>query len=251
MELEDFMPIPDLEACGSLLCIQPHPDDNEVGAGATIARLAAKGCRITYMTITDGRMGTLDPDADLGALAAKRRREAVAAARILGVSDLIFLDYSDTGIPDESVLCRDMVRQIRRIRPEFVMTVDPFLPYEVHPDHIKTGMAALRACMFGPFPHIYSGDGPDRLQVWGVKGIALYCSAAPNTCIDADGTWDLKIRSLEAHESQFDPGYLESLKIYLEFKSRQYGKGKGLKRAEAFKVLTPSHLHMNVDAARL
>ena len=59
MNLKDFFPLPDLESCQNLLCIQPHPDDNEVGAGATIARLTAKGCRITYLTVTDGRYGTL------------------------------------------------------------------------------------------------------------------------------------------------------------------------------------------------
>lgn len=251
MDLKDFMPIPDLDDCKSLLCIQPHPDDNEVGAGATIARLAAKGCNITYLTVTDGRMGTMDPGADLDALAVKRRNEAEEAARILGVSCSVFLDYKDTGITDENSLCHDIVRQIRHIRPEFVMTVDPFLPYETHPDHIKTGMAALRACMFSQFPHMYSDGGPDNLQSWSVKGIALYFSAAPNTFINADETWNLKIKSLEAHESQFDPRYMESLKVYFEFKARQYGKGKGFKQAEAFKVLTASHLHMNVDTAHL
>lgn len=251
MDLKDFLPIPDLDACRSLLCIQPHPDDNEVGAGATIARLAAKGCSITYLTVTDGRMGTMDPGVDPSALAIKRRNEAEVAAHILGVSYSVFLNYCDTGITDENRLCHDIVLQIRRIRPEFVMTVDPFLPYETHPDHIKTGMAVLRACMFSPFPHMYSDYRPDSPQVWSVNGVAMYCSAAPNTFINADETWDLKIRSLEAHESQFDQRYLESLKGYFEFKSRQYGKGKGFKRAEAFKVLTTSHLHMNVDTAHL
>ena len=75
MNIKDYLPIPDLEKCKSLLCVQPHPDDNEVGAGATIAKLARNGCKITYLTVTDGSKGTDNPEMRGARLAKIRRKE--------------------------------------------------------------------------------------------------------------------------------------------------------------------------------
>jgi LmbE family N-acetylglucosaminyl deacetylase len=59
MDLKQMLPMPKLEECKSLLCIQPHPDDNEVGAGGTIAKLVRQGCQVTYLTVTDGSKGRM------------------------------------------------------------------------------------------------------------------------------------------------------------------------------------------------
>ena len=61
MDLRQYIPFPELMSCESILCIQPHPDDNEIGGGATIAMLAKAGCDITYLTATDGSMGDDGP----------------------------------------------------------------------------------------------------------------------------------------------------------------------------------------------
>lgn len=256
MELKDFLPIPKLEECKSMLCIQPHPDDNEVGAGATIASLAAKGCKISYLTVTSGNMGSMDPDEKPSEIAAIRRRETLEAAALLGVSDCIFLDYDDGSFMDDKKLCRDITAVIRKVRPEMVMTVDPFLPYEVHPDHLSVGMAAAQAFLFSPFPH-FDTKGCGGMTVgegaipFNARGIAFYSTVYPNTFIQADETWELKIKAIEAHKSQFDLASLEALKFYFDYKARSYAASSGFERAEAFKVLTGSHLHMNVDTIHL
>jgi LmbE family N-acetylglucosaminyl deacetylase len=251
MNLQDFMPLPDLESCRSLLCIQPHPDDNEVGAGATIARLAAKGCRITYLTVTDGGCGTLNPAEKPEDLVFKRKSEIERAAEILGVSSLLFLSYQDTEYPSEKELCQSIVGMIRKVQPEMVMTVDPFLPYEAHPDHRKIGMAVLEACLFSQFPHFHSLNENVPASGWQIQGVALHSSAHPNTFINVDDTWELKFKALMAHESQFNAASLEPLQYYFNLKARQYAKDKGFSRAEAFKLLTTNHLHMNVDTINL
>lgn len=244
MNLEDFIPMPDMEKCESILCIQPHPDDNEIGAGATIAKLAAKGCKITYLTVTDGAIGSLDPDEKPDDTARKRKIEAEQAAHILGVSSTLFLNYPDAAFLNEKSLCLDITGIIRKVKPEFVMTVDPFLMYEFHPDHRSVGLAAAQACMFSQFPNFAPDSGDDT---WAVKGIAFYCTSHPNTFINVDGTWDLKLKAIGAHASQFGGEYLEGLKYYFDFKARQYAENREFGRAEAFKVLTTTHLHMNVD----
>ena len=248
MDPRQYIPFPELMACASILCVQPHPDDNEVGAGATIAKLAEAGCDITYLTATDGSMGTTDPAVSRDALIRTRKAETLAAADHLGVSRLIFLDYPDGGPYDERALCRRIVTAIREVRPEFVMAPDPYLPYEAHPDHRKVGMAAAEACLFCQFPHFtnYEEDIPAR-NAWTVKGVAFYNTACPNTYVEIGGTLEQKIRALALHQSQFPESELAFMRQYLTLKAAEYGQKTGHACAEAFKVLPPLLLHANVD----
>lgn len=249
MELKDLLPVPSLEECGSLLCIQPHPDDNEVGAGATIAKLAARGCKITYLTITDGSNGTIDPDLKPAELAAIRRNEVEKSAAFLGASKTIFLDLPDGGYADEKLLCQRIVEVIRQVKPELIMAPDPFMPYECHPDHRRVGMAAAEACIFSMFPGFKTecGDG----QVCSPKGIAFHTTAYPNTFVGVDETWEKKLKALAIHQSQFPQPVLEQLGMYFACKANKNAEGKPFALAEAFKVLSGNHLHMNVDTINL
>jgi LmbE family N-acetylglucosaminyl deacetylase len=248
MDISDILPLPDIERCSSLLCIQPHPDDNEVGAGATIAKLAAKGCNVTYLTVTDGSMGSMDESASPKKITEIRRNEARASASYLGVSECIFLDFPDGSYPDEKLLCQSIVSIIRNVKPEIVMAPDPFLPYEAHPDHRKVGMAAAEACLFSPFPGFKTQE---QTAPWQVSGIAFHSTAYPNTFIDVDATWHMKKKALAMHESQFSKEMLERLCMYFDFKASQYAAGRQCEKAEAFKVLSCDHLHMNVDTINL
>lgn len=249
MELTDLLSLPKLEDCKSLLCVQPHPDDNEVGAGATIAKLSAKGCKVTYLTVTDGRMGSVDPKQDQTELVSIRKKEVEQSAELLGVSDTIFLNFRDGDYSDEKQLCKSIVAVIRQVKPEIVLTVDPFLPYEFHPDHRKVGMATAQACMFGAFPNFLPDE--KTKDTWAVRGIAFHTTAYPNTFLNVDDTWDLKMKSLSLHKSQFDAASLQRVGYYFDFKARGYAQGKGFTRAEAFKVLSPDCLHMFVDAINI
>ncbi|KUO77374.1 MAG: hypothetical protein APF77_12075 [Clostridia bacterium BRH_c25] len=250
MELKDFLPLPRLESCKVLLCIQPHPDDNEVGAGATIAKLTQAGCTVVYLTVSDGRLGTLNPAVNPTDLVHIRKKEAEESSKILGVSRSIFLDFEDASYPDEAELAKSITSVIREVKPEIVMTVDPFLPYEAHPDHRKVGQASAEACLFSSFPHFRTKtDSPE--EVWNISGIAFYNSACPNTFVNVDDTWNLKFEALAAHKSQFDKKTLEQYKDYFDFKSRQYAEGRGFAHAEAFKLLTAAHLHCNTDTINL
>ena len=244
MDLHDLLPLPNMESCKSVLCIQPHPDDNEVGAGATIARLAEKGCHITYLTVTDGSMGTIDPAMKPSHLAEIRRKEVEKSAAFLGVKELLFLDVKDGSFPDEKALCQLIVSAIRKVKPELVMTVDPYLPYEAHPDHRRVGMASAEACLFSQFPGFQTGGSEEP---WAVKGIAFHTTAYPNTFIDVDATFEKKLKAIAMHESQFGADYIQTLGFYFGLKAGMYAQGKSFSKAEAFKLLTTDYLHMNVD----
>lgn len=249
LDYMDNIPIPNLLNCKSLLCVQPHPDDNEVGAGATIAKLSQKGCDITYLTVTDGGKGTDDPNIDERALAAVRKKEAEKAANLLGVNSRIFLDFEDGGYLDEMQLRRSIISVMRETKPDFVLTVDPFLPYEAHPDHRRVGMAVAEACMFGT--NMSEGSEESDEKCWSISGIVFHSTAYPNTFIGVDETWELKIKAILAHRSQFSSESFQLLGRYFDDKSRQYAKGRSFMRAEAFKVLPPILLHMCVDTINL
>jgi LmbE family N-acetylglucosaminyl deacetylase len=110
-------------------------------------------------------------------------------------------------------------------------------------------MAAAEACLFCTFPHFYSfGETEPSKSTWQVSGVAFYNTAFPNTFINADDTWNLKIEAISAHKSQFFGQEFEMLKMYFGFKAMQLARGKGSARVEGFKVLTPTLLHGNVDA---
>ena len=254
MTVKDFLPIPNVEACRRLLCVQPHPDDNEVGAGATVAKLARSGCEVIFLTVTDGCKGSLDPSVKPADLAALRQREIEKSAALLGVKRCVSLGIPDGSYPDEELLCRKIAAVIREVKPDMVMTCDPFLPYEAHPDHRRVGMAALEACLFAGNPH-FPADPEGRAAPWDVSGIALYNTNAPNTFVDVGATWELKFQALAAHESQFPSEALGQLKVYFDYKAAEYALKAGAKgpnaRAEAFKALAPQHLHCCVDTIAL
>lgn len=248
MDIKKFLPLPDILKCKKILCIEPHPDDNEVGAGGTIAKLAKQGCSVTCLVVTDGSMGTKDPCEEPGKVAEKRWTETINAAKILGISSIERFDYKDGTYPDEKELAQKIAGVIRKVEPEIVMTVDPFLPYESHPDHRRVGMASAEACLFSEFPHFHSYGEENPGKMWEVKGVAFYNTAYPNTFINVDDTWDVKFRAIAAHESQFSGEALKLYSMYFDLKSRQLSEGRGYQHAEAFKVLTPLLMHANVDA---
>jgi len=122
-----------------------HPDDAEFQAGATLAKWAAAGCRVTHLVLTDGSKGTWDPDQDPAALVAARHDEQRAAATVLGAEDPIFVDLIDGELVSGIVERGRVAEVIRRVRPDVVLGHDPWTRYRLHPDHHAAG----RLCVEG------------------------------------------------------------------------------------------------------
>ena len=92
-------PLPKIEEMERFLFIGPHPDDIEIGAGATAAKLAAAGKKVCFLICTDGRFGTSNsPELSPEEMAEIRKRESIASAASLGVEDVRFLGLSDGGL---------------------------------------------------------------------------------------------------------------------------------------------------------
>ncbi len=244
----NLLPIPDLFKSKSILCIQPHPDDLEIGTGATVARLAHSGIPVTCLTVTDGSAGTYDPTVNRNQLARTRRLETEKSMHSLGIDELIWLDYTDGGnLPFEAVRS-DITRTIRRLKPSTIMVCDPWLPYEAHSDHLRTGMAAAEAGFMSGLPFFCPEDLEAGFEPHKNEIIAFYYTAYPNTYIDVTETWELKMAAIDCHTSQFPPGKKELLKNYLATKASIQAEKQGCDLVEALKVLSPGHLHIFEEA---
>ena len=118
-----------------LLVIVAHPDDIESWCAGTICHLTDAGKHVAYVLCTSGDKGTSDPTQTPQQVAALREAEQIEAARILGVETVTFLRWPDSEVEPTLALRRELVRQIRRHRPDLVITHDPVPPYRLHPDH--------------------------------------------------------------------------------------------------------------------
>lgn len=150
--LAALMSPPDLSGCRTVLCIQPHPDDNEVGIGGTIASFAQQGCEIHYLTVTNGDLGALDEQLSSAGIAAIRASELEAAGRLLGATVFHQLDHGDGTLEHIPALAGEIAEIIRTVQPDAILCPDPWLSYEAHYDHIVTGRAAAQAVLSSGLP---------------------------------------------------------------------------------------------------
>lgn len=144
----------------TLLFVGAHPDDESFGPGATLAHYAVKGYKVVYACATRGEVGAADPEHLEGYASPGDMRwaELTAAAKELGLAEVIHLGYRDSGMvgspnnqhpealaaaPIEQVT-EKVVRLLRSLRPEVVFTFDPIGGYR-HPDHIAIHNATVRA----------------------------------------------------------------------------------------------------------
>ena len=244
MDIYDIAPKPELKNCKRLLCIQPHPDDIDIGAGGTIARMAENGTEVIYLTVTDDSAAYRDAGITRqeGPLFA-RKEEQQAAGDILGVKDYYWLDYPDAGDWPTIAARNDIIKTIRTVQPDFVMTVDPWLPYEAHRDHAKCGLAASEAVLLHNYMFIRTDEQIDKAYTpYQMDGIAYTFTAKPNTFVNIDDFRETKFKAISAHKSQYPKSKLNHLKQYDGMRCRKLAENKLFKFAEGFKVLDPTFL---------
>ena len=123
-----------------VLVVTAHPDDVDFGAAGTVANWTDAGVEVAYCIVTDGDAGGFDPAVPRGSIAGIRRAEQIAAAKELGVEEVRFLGYPDGRLEVSLDLRRDISREIRRWKPDVVLTQSPQRDfrsvYGSHPDHL-------------------------------------------------------------------------------------------------------------------
>lgn len=225
-----------------VLAFCPHPDDGEFLAGGTMAKWAGEGKEIVLCVVTNGAAGSNDPSVERDWLIRTRESEQREAASIVGISEVVFLGYEDGYVEDSHELRRDMIREIRRFKPEVVIGLDPTTFYFAqryvnHPDHRKVGEAFLAAVNPGATTvPLYRADLYDQgFEPHQVKACLLGFSASPDYFVDIADTIEIKIKALKAHTSQmknFDR-LEENVKMMAGFIAG--ASGQGMEFAEGFK----------------
>lgn len=222
------------ETLDRVMMIAAHPDDPEFGCGATIAKLAAAGKKITYVLLTSGDKGTHDPGVTPGELAIRREQEQWDAARTLGVEAVIFLRYPDLMLENTMNLRRQLAGIIREHRPHILFAIDPWRIYQRHPDHRAAGFAALDAVYaareLGVFPEQFVGE----IKPWRVKETYLFWAEKPDYWEDVTDFVDKRIEALSRHVSQVGDD-TEKLAENVRKRTAETGKEAGYAHAEAFK----------------
>jgi len=200
-----------------ILVILAHPDDPEFFCGATLARWARAGHEIHYLLLTCGDKGFDDPTANSDHICAVRQAEQNAAAAIIGVKTVRFLDHEDGYLVPSIELRREVVRTIRQIKPDILVTCDPthlFAGdyYINHPDHRYAGQVVLDAvfpAVNNPFffPELIKNEG---LQPHKVREGWVSLTGNPTVTLDVTNTWEIKVLALKEHKSQIgDPKEFE------------------------------------------
>lgn len=217
------------------LVIAAHPDDAEYGAAGTIGLWTAEGKRIAYAICTSGEKGTTDPSMRPQDLARTREEEQRAAARALGVEEVVFLRYPDQELEDTPAFRKQLVRLIRTYRPHVVLSSDPYRRYIWHRDHRMVGQAVLDAV----FP--YARDHlayPDLIQEGllphKVREIWFWATEDPNHRSDVTAGFERKMTALRCHESQMRELNVSEMEQWLRERCRDMAKGTEYDLAEAF-----------------
>ena len=218
-----------------VMVVTPHPDDAEIGAGGTIASWVRHGREVIYVVCTNGDKGSSDPDMTSERLAQIRVQEQREAAKILGVSEVIFLGHPDGGLEDTPAFRGELVRLIRKHRPNIVMTADPYRRYLWHRDHRITSIVTLDAIFPYARDHLsYPGHIAEGLAPHRVNEVYFWGSEDPDTFIDITETFSLKLAALMCHASQVGQR-AELLKQWVEERASKVGQSQGIPLAEAFR----------------
>jgi len=217
-----------------MLVIAPHPDDAEFGAAGSIARWTRQGKVVVYAMCTNGDKGTSDIKMTPEKLAKIREKEQSAAAKVLGVSEVVFLRYPDQSLEDTPEFRKSLVRVIRQYQPETVLTTDPYRRYIWHRDHRICGQVTLDAIFpYARDVHAYPDLTAEGLQPHKVKEVLLWGSEEPNYRVDITGTFDIKIAALRCHKSQVGR-FLAERQALLRDRARIMAEGEDFELAEAF-----------------
>ncbi|MCA1712410.1 MAG: PIG-L family deacetylase [Actinobacteria bacterium] len=228
-----------------VLVVVAHPDDVDFGAGGTIATFTEAGLEVSYCIVTDGDAGGFDPAVARSDIGGIRQAEQRAAAKAVGVDDLVFLGYPDGALEVTLQLRKDISRVIRQKRPHRLLTQSPERNwdriYASHPDHMAAGEAALCAVYpdaRNPFTHLELAE--EGLEAWTVGEVWVMAGpgSSANRYIDVTDVFDRKVEALRAHESQ--TAHMDDLEGRLRGWLGMNAHAAGLlegRLAEAFRVL--------------
>jgi len=231
------------ERTGPVLAVFAHPDDAEISSGGTLAKWVAAGRQVHLLVLTNGDRGSSDPSLHRAELARIRAEETKDAAGVLGLASARVLETSDGELENTPKVRDEVVRTIRRIRPQTVLSCDPTAwffdnRYYNHSDHRTAGVVALDSVFPGAGnPHYFAEHLAEGLEAWDVHDIWLGWTNELNHHEDVTGYLDVKLAALARHRSQVEGDGIRFFEEWLPREAEEAGKKIGVQHAEEFRVL--------------
>jgi LmbE family N-acetylglucosaminyl deacetylase len=219
------------------MVVVAHADDAEFSCSGTVAKWCREGMEVAYVIVTDGSKGTDDRQITPERLTEIRRQEQIAAGKILGLKEVVFLGYPDAYLQPTLEVRRAITREIRRFRPDILITLSPVRTlssnfYMGHPDHFAAGEAALSAVFPAARDHLTFPELlKEGLEPHKVREVLIVGHDSPDKWIDVTDSMPIAMQALMAHGSQIGPEAAERMKEWRQ----EAGKEKGMQYAEAFK----------------
>jgi len=223
-----------------VLGIAAHPDDLDFSASGTLATFAAAGASVYYLQLTDGGKGSSDPKATCEEVCEQRQAEQQTACTCVGGREVFFLNHPDGELEANRELKKEIVRYIRKLKPDVVITTDPVTMYYPewgminHTDHRAAGQATLDAVY--PlardrltFPEL----AEEGLTPHNVKTVLLTAFSEQNFFVDVTAVIDKKMAAVSAHASQLTQ-HPEQFKAMLTNMAAKNGSKAGVQYAEGF-----------------
>jgi LmbE family N-acetylglucosaminyl deacetylase len=238
--MTELLPALPEETFRRVLCVVAHPDDMEYGTSAAVARWISRGIEVGYLLLTRGEAGMPNPPEETARLRLAEQRAACAA---VGVEHLTVLEHPDGMLVYGLDLRRDICREIRRFRPDAVVTfgyaVETRMGYD-QADHRVAGLVTLDAVRDAGNRWVFAEQVEEGLQPWnGVRQVWAAGSPDSRHAVDVTATFDRGVQSLLAHEAylggldwQFDAAE------FLEGVTRPAGSRMGTTYAAPFEVFS-------------
>lgn len=225
----------------SALVVMAHPDDIEFSCAGTVARWTKAGAKVVYVLCTSGDVGIAQKGMTKARAAEIREAEQQEAARIAGVTEVVYLGEPDGMVQASMELRKKIVREIRRYRPEVVICGDPTVlwtgsSYINHPDHRAAALAAVDAIFpAAGQPNLFEELEAENLTAHKTRKVYVSGWSQTDLFVNIEDTIEMKIEALRAHKSQmkdWDPGPM------IKEWAAAAAKGKEMAYAESFRVVT-------------
>ncbi len=224
-----------------VLVVTPHPNDADFWCAGSISRWIAEGASVRYVVCTDGGKGTTDPGVSAAELAAVREREQADSARELGVQELVSLGRADGGLEDTGDFRRELVRQIRQVRPDVVVCPEPYRKNLAwHRDHRITGQVTLDAVFPCARDHLHFEElwRDEGLEPHKTGTVLFWGTETPNTFVDIGSFIGSKTRAVKANKSRMAGRNEEEINAFIRQQGEEGAGESGASYGEAFRKIT-------------
>ena len=224
-----------------VLVVIPHPNDAELWCGGSVAKWLGAGAAVRYVVCTDGGKGTTDPSVSPAELAAARAGEQAAAARELGVTEVVSLGRPDGGLEDTDDFRRELVRQIRQMRPEAVVCPEPYRKNLAwHRDSRIAGQVTLDAVFPCARDHLHFEElwRDEGLEPHKTGTVLFWGTETPNVYIDIGASLEAKARAVKAGQTRLaglDDGEIDA---FIRRMGQEAAGDSGAAYGEAFRRIT-------------